>query len=124
MRKKWFYNEKTKSETHCLEMPNGEGWKVGRLPFSLWSDERKKSYREKRSLIVYSDEYKDEQRKRSKKFQTDKVGYTDGKRNIWLRIGQDVPYGFYKGWTITEPFKYWRMEKKIEWLKQLMEGQQ
>ena len=47
------------------------------------------------------------------------LGYTNGEINIWLRCGQDVPEGFYRGWTITEPWKYWPNIKKEETLWQL-----
>lgn len=123
MRKKWYHNLQTKEERLFKESPENDDWILGRLPSSYWDDDKKKSYSEKRKNIEWSDEYRSSQRERSRRYQTDRVGYTDGIHNIWLRIGQDVPCGFYRGWTITEPYKYWRTEKKIECLRQLMEGQ-
>lgn len=123
MRRRWYHNLKTKKERLFKDCPESKDWISGRLPLSYWDENKRKSYSEKRKNIKWSDEYRRVQRERSRRCQTDKVGYTDGMRNIWLRIGEDVPYGFYKGWTISEPYKYWKMEKKIECLRQSMEGQ-
>lgn len=47
MPKKWFYNKNTKEETLADFMP--EGFIEGRLPYNLWPEERKKSYRIKKA---------------------------------------------------------------------------
>jgi hypothetical protein len=106
--KKWYYNIETKEEKLFDKCPDENTWKSGRLPFLYWSYDKKRQYKEKRRAIVWSDEYKDGQRKHSRRVQKDRVGYTNGIVNIWLRIGQDIPDGFYKGWTIDDPSKYTR----------------
>ena len=121
MKDKWYYNVKTKKEVHSKEKPEGDEWKLGRLPSRYWSEERKNSYKEKRKNVVWTEEYRKKQSERTKRYQTDRVGYTNGKKNIWLRIGQDIPKGFYKGWTIDDPIKYCRKEVR-QCLEQLMEG--
>lgn len=118
MKKIWWWSPVTLEE-YCSEAKKQEDWQRGRLPYQYWSDERKESYQKTRKDVVWSQEAKDKASKRAKKSQTDKVGYTDGTTNIWLRIGQDVPEGFYRGWTVDDPTKYWRNERK--WQKQLME---
>ena len=111
---KWYWNSITKEEVHADSIPEGDNWNIGRLPYEYWSEEKKESYRQKRKNINWSEESRLKQSKKTKRFQTDKVGYTNGIINIWLRIGQDIPDGFYRGWTINDPTKYWR---KI-WRKQ------
>lgn len=93
----WYYNPETREEKLAYN-PLPPPWIRGRLPYSLWSEERKQSYREKHNHIHYTEEsYKTKCRK-AYKAQKGKVGYTNGTNNIWLRIGEIVPEGYYKGW--------------------------
>jgi hypothetical protein len=109
----WFYNPETLVETYLPECP--DGFVKGRLPHSLWSEERKKSYAEKHSFnpfrnwdIARIEEYAQNQAERQK----GKVCYTNGKNNIYLFQGQDIPEGYYKGCTFEKSELYWATRKK------------
>jgi hypothetical protein len=109
----WFYNPETLVETYQPECP--DGFVKGRLPHSLWSEERKKSYAEKHNFNPFRDwdtarkeEYAQIQADRQK----GKVCYTDGEHNIYLYQGQDIPEGYYKGCTFTKSELYIATRKK------------
>ena len=109
----WFYNPETLAETYSPECP--DGFIKGRLPHSLWSDERKKSYAEKHSFNPFRDwntarieEYAQSQADKQK----GKVCYTNGKNNIYLFQGQDIPEGYYKGCTFEKSELYWATRPK------------
>ena len=118
MKKIWWWSPITLQE-YFSEDKKCEDWQKGRLPYQYWSDKRKESYQKARKEKDWPLEARIKASERAKRLQTDKVGYTNGTTNIWLRIGQDVPEGYYRGWTVDDPTKYWRNEKK--WQKQLME---
>ena len=109
----WFYNPETLVETYLPECP--EGFIKGRLPHSLWSEERKKSYAEKHNFNPFRDwdtarmeEYAQSQADKQK----GKVCYTDGVHNTYLFQGQDIPEGYYKGCTFTKTDLYIATRKK------------
>lgn len=104
----WFYNPETLVETYSPECP--DGFIKGRLPHSLWSDERKKSYAEKHSFNPFRDwdtARIEEYAQKSSERQKGKVAYTNGKNNIYLFQGQDIPEGYYKGSTFEKSDLYW-----------------
>lgn len=109
----WFYNPETLEETYLPECP--DGFIKGRLPHSLWSEERKKSYAEKHNFNPFRnwdttrmEEYVQSQAERQK----GKVCYTDGEHNVYLFQGQDIPDGYYKGCTFEKSEHYWATRKK------------
>lgn len=109
----WFYNPETLTETYSIECP--EGFVKGRLPHSLWSEERRKSYAEKHSFNPFKDwdiarmeEYAQNQADKQK----GRICYTNGENNIYLFQGQDIPEGYYKGNTFEKSELYWATRKK------------
>ena len=106
--KRWYYNTDTLKETYWWRDPSidfGGKWILGRLPHDLWPEERKESYKIKHSFnpIERMSEYEREERSNKlSQAQSGKVCYTDGTTNVYLRQGQDVPDGFYRGCTFTK----------------------
>lgn len=98
----WYYNPETREEK-AVKPPLPPPWTRGRLPYSLWSDEKKQSYRANHK---YTEEGYKTKCEKAYRAQKGKVGYTNGTNNIWLRIGEIVPEGYYRGWTIDDPTKY------------------
>lgn len=104
---RWYHDSETRKETFCKECP--EGWVKGRLPHSLWSEERKKSYAEKHSFNPTERMDEISINERSRKLSDSSKGrvcYTNGEKNVYLRPGQDIPEGFYKGCTFTKTELY------------------
>ena len=104
---RWYHNLETGKETFSKECP--KGWAKGRLPHSLWSEERKRSYAEKHSFnpLEHMDELSlNERRQKLSESAKGRICYTDGERNVFLLPGQDVPEGFYKGFTFTKTELY------------------
>lgn len=113
--KRWYYNETTLKETYWYELPEGDGWHLGRLPHNLWSEERKSSYADKHNFNPYRNKTvaeMEEYSKLSSERQKGKVCYTDGESNIYLHQGQDIPEGFYKGCSFEKSELYWQTRKK------------
>lgn len=124
MKKRWFYNKNTLEEKLAEPGTLDENWFRGRVPYECWPEERKQSYREKHSNIQFSESEIERRKKYGKFHQTNNIGYTDGTRNIWVKAGSDVPEGFYPGWTVTEPWKYWPDSKKEEYIRNIETCQQ
>ena len=115
MPKKWFYNRNTKEEILAISAP--KGFIEGRLPYSLWTEERKKSYAEKHSINTYvilkeKDPLRYEEVCQKNRRRKGCIGYTNGKNNTYLHPGQDVPDGYWKGITFTKTEKYINSRKK------------
>lgn len=109
----WFYNPETLVETYLPECP--EGFIRGRLPHSLWSEDRKKSYAEKHSINPFRDwdiARKEEYAQAQSDNQKGKVCYTNGIHNKYLLQGQDIPEGYYRGCTFEKSELYWATRKK------------
>lgn len=96
-KKKWYYNPET-GEEKAVKPPLPPPWKRGRLPYSLWSEERKQSYRKKHTNYNITEKSKRIRSQNFHKANYGKAGYTNGTNNIVLRIGEIVPEGYYKGW--------------------------
>lgn len=108
----WFYNPETLQETYLPECP--EGFIKGRLPHELWTDERKQSYSEKHSINVYDrmDELQiTDIKSRLSNINKNRVWYTNGYENVFLMQGDDVPDGFFKGFSFKKTEKY-RMTRR------------
>lgn len=117
---RWYYNPETGEETFSKECP--EGCIKGRLPYYLWSEERKKSYAEKHSFnpLERMEPLKVEEHNQKLSFNAKgRVCYTDGKHNRYLLQGQDIPEGYYKGCTFEKTEKYisTRRKKGEKWQK-------
>lgn len=119
MKKHWFKNIET-GEERLLTLEDAkreldDKWVRGRVIDNKGKIGCKYKFKDKEHYI-----------QAQRRNQTNKIGYTNGEINIWLRCGQDIPEGFYRGWTITEPWKYWsniKKEKTLWQLKQQMEEQ-
>ena len=112
--KRWYYNKETLKETYWYEQPGPE-WILGRVPHSLWTDGKKKSYAEKHSfnpIERMSAEAVFERNRKLSENQKGKVCFTNGKRNVFLRQGQDIPEGFWKGCTFEKTELYIATRKK------------
>lgn len=107
---RWYWNSDTLEEKFSQEDLTLNGWNKGRIPHEYWSEERKKSYAEKHSFNPterMTMEAIEERRKKLIEAQKDKVCYTDGHNNKFLRPGQDIPEGYYKGCTFEKTELYW-----------------
>lgn len=94
----WYHNTKVeKIFKKGDEIP--EGFVKGRLPYKYWTEEKKKSYAEKHKSWNGD---REKQRHLTRKYQTGRVAFTNGEKNVWLRYGQDIPEGFYQGWVNTK----------------------
>lgn len=112
---RWYWNSDTLEEKFSQEDLTLNGWNKGRIPHEYWSEERKKSYAEKHSFNPterMTMEAIEERRKKLIEAQKDKVCYTDGKNNKFLRLGQDIPEGYYKGCTFEKTELYWSTRRK------------
>ena len=112
--KRWYYNPITLQETYWYEQP-GIDWKRGRLPYKYWSEERKQSYAAKHTKNPFADwsvERMEEYAQKQAERQKGKIGYTNGKNNIYLYQGQDIPDGYYRGCTFTKTELYIATRKK------------
>ena len=111
---KWYYNPLTGEETFTAKgCP--EGWTKGRLPHSMWSEERKKSYADKHKFNPFankSEEWMEEYSMRCSENQKGKICYTDGVHNRYLMQGENIPDGFYKGCTFKKSDLYWNTRRK------------
>lgn len=113
----WQYNPETLEETYLGYLK--EGWVKGRVPHELWTEERKKSYAEKHSINPFENKdevFMERYRQESAERQKGKICFTDGKTNRYLRQGEDIPEGFYRGCTFTKSDLYWGTRKK-KWQK-------
>ena len=110
---RWYWNPTTFEETHSKEAP--VGWNRGRLPHKYWSEERKKSYAEKHSFNPFermTPEAIEEKLWKLSEIHKGKIWYTNGKTNKYLRQGEDVPDGFWKGHTSEKTEKFINSRKK------------
>ena len=55
--------------------------------------------------------FSEETLQKRSKINKDKKVYNNGERNIFLRIGQEIPEGFVEGVLITEPDRQSRSER-------------
>lgn len=109
----WYHDPIAKKE-YFTSTPEKD-WIRGRLPHSLWDDSKKLHYKEAHSFnpINYmSEEGKKERTKKIKKNNKDRVWYTNGTRNKFLKMGSEVPEGFYRGFTFTKTDKYINTRRK------------
>lgn len=112
---RWYWDPVTHNEKFSQDDLMLEGWNRGRIPHEYWSEERKKSYAEKHSFNPTERMTKEAIEERSiklKEAQKDKICYTDGKNNKFLRPGQDIPEGYYRGCTFEKTELYWSTRKK------------
>lgn len=96
----WSHNPETRVETYLSYIP--EGYFKGRLPHHLWTEERKKIYKEKHSINAYARMPRDKFEamcKRSSERQKGKIWITNGTDNTYLFQGQDMPEGYWYGIT-------------------------
>lgn len=103
----WQYNPETLEETYLSYLK--DGWVKGRIPYDKWSKERKKSYAEKHHINPFENKdeaFMERYRQNSYERQKGKIGFTDGKTNRFLKQGQEIPEGFYKGFTFTKTELY------------------
>lgn len=112
---RWYWNSETHEEKFSQDDLTLEGWNRGRIPHEFWSEERKKSYAEKHSFNPserMTEEAIEERSRKLSEIQKGKVCYTDGKTNKYLRQGEDIPEGFYKGSTFEKTELYWNTRRK------------
>lgn len=115
---KWYWNPTTYEEKFSREDLISKGWNRGRLPHEYWSDERKQSYKAKHNINTWDilkekDPIKHEQAKnKCSETSKERIWYTNGVNNKYLRQGADIPEGYYKGFTLTKTEKYINSRRK------------
>lgn len=107
--KHWYYNPITLEETFTEEMPE-EGWKEGRIPHELWSEDRKQSYASKHGfnpLSKMAEEDLLELRNKHALYLKGRVWITNGVDNKMVLQGTNLPEGWWYGLTFdkTELYK-------------------
>jgi hypothetical protein len=109
----WCYNPETLVETYLPYIP--EGYVKGRIPHSLWSEERKKSYADKHSFNPLTRMTAEAIEERSQKISESAKGricVTDGVNNKYLMQGDNIPDGWWLGCTFEKTPLYINTRKK------------
>jgi hypothetical protein len=109
----WCYNPETLVETYLPYIP--EGYVKGRIPHSLWSEERKKSYADKHSFNPLTRMTAEAIEERSQKISESAKGricVTDGVNNKYLMQGDNIPDGWCLGCTFEKTPLYINTRKK------------
>lgn len=112
---KWYWNQTTYEEKFSQTDLTLDGWNRGRLPHEYWPEERKQSYAKKHSFNTterMTTEAIEERRKKLKEANKDNIWYTNGQDNKHLRPGQDIPKGYYIGFTFEKTDLYIKTRKK------------
>ncbi len=121
--KKWYYNTQTLKETYWYEQPGPE-WELGRVPHELWDDAKKQSYANKHKLNTIDRMTEEAKEIRSQKLSDSMKGrlcFTNGTNNIYLRQGEDIPDGYWRGCSFEKTPLYISTRRKKDdkrWQKQ------